>query len=344
MNVQEFEKRKKDHLELSLKPENQALGFSGLDFITLEHEALPDLDFSEISLETKLLGKKLKTPLYVNSMTAGHQDAIALNVLMAEVCQNRGWMMGVGSQRRQLHDGETLNEWKVLRKKAKNAVLIGNLGISQVITSSLTEIQKLVDSIEAQALFVHLNALQECLQKEGTPHFKGGLKALEKLTKELSVPVVVKETGCGFSGKTLKRLKNIGLEAVDISGLGGTHWGRIEGSRAKHSSKQSQASKTFQDWGIGTVQSLINGIKVKPDYQLWASGGVRTGLDAAKLMAMGASAVGFAKPALEAALSGHIGLNEWMEVIEFELKTAMFVTGANNIKKLKKASWKQNSR
>lgn len=338
MDIEKFEKRKKDHIELSMKAENQATGFSGFDLVDLEHEALPDLNFQDISLETSILDQKLKTPLYINSMTAGHTEAVHLNAMMAETCEARGWMMGVGSQRREL--SEKSSEWKVLRKRAPKAVLVGNIGIAQAIQSSVSDIERLVESIEAQALFIHLNALQECMQPEGTPQFKGGLKAIQKLTKKLSVPVIIKETGCGFSLKTLKALKNSGVYAVDISGLGGTHWGRIEGDRAPQHSSQNQAAKTFQNWGIGTIQSMVNGAKVpKRDFELWASGGVRTGLDAAKLLVMGAQCVGLAKPAMEQALLGKAALNSWMEKIEFELKTAMFCTGSENIKNLKKANW-----
>jgi isopentenyl-diphosphate delta-isomerase len=189
-----------------------------------------------------------------------------------------------------------------------------------------------------------LNALQECLQPEGTPQFAGGLKAIQRIAKKIKIPIIIKETGCGFSLKTLKTLKNTGIYAVDISGLGGTHWGRIEGDRARSNSNQEKAAKTFQNWGIGTIQSMANGIKMngkasKGSYNLWASGGVRTGLDAAKLLAMGAEAVGFAKPAMEQALSGKNSLFEWMGKIEYELKVAMFCTGSGNIKQLKKAEW-----
>lgn len=341
MNFREFEKRKKDHIQLSLQQENQAIGFSGLDRIYLSHEALPNINFSDISLETKILDKKRKTPFYVGSMTAGHPEAVEVNCRIAESCQNRGWIMGVGSQRRQLFEKDLLNEWSNLRKKASKASLIGNIGISQLIRTKIADIQRLVDSIHAEGIFIHLNSLQESLQPEGTPQFKGGLLAIEQLCRKLEVPVLIKETGCGFSSKTLKILKNTGIRAVDLSGLGGTHWGRIEGGRSQEP-YQVRAAKTFQDWGIGTVQSLLNGIKIKPDYELWSSGGVRTGLDAAKLLVLGARAVGYAQPVLKAALEGSQSLNSWMETIEFELKTAMFVTGTHRVELLRKveASWK----
>lgn len=334
-NKQQFESRKKDHINFAMASENQAFGFSELERVQLEHDALPELDFSEISLQSKYLGQTLQTPFYINSMTAGHKDAVSLNVIMAQVCEERGWMMGVGSQRRQLEDSKNQNEWKALRKAAPKALIIGNIGLAQVIQSSVSDIEKLVESVEAQALFIHLNALQECIQPEGTPQFKGGRKAIEKLCRKLSVPVIVKETGCGMSFKALKKLKNIGLYAVDVSGLGGTHWGRIEGQRASSGSIQFECAKSFQNWGISTVQSLVNGLKLKADYELWASGGVRTGLDAAKLLGLGAKAVGYAQPAMQKALQGEQELRSWMTTIEYELRVAMLCTGSKHIKHLK---------
>jgi isopentenyl-diphosphate Delta-isomerase len=239
--------------------------------------------------------------------------------------------MGVGSQRRELGDLEAAAEWRALRKKAPKVELLGNLGLAQLIKTKISEVERLVESLEASAMIVHLNALQECLQPEGTPEFKGGLKAIERLAEKLSVPVVIKETGCGFSRETLKRLKGTGVAAVDVSGLGGTHWGRIEGDRNSTGSSAADAAVTFANWGISTVDSLLEATKLKPDYEVWASGGVRSGLDAAKLLALGATSVGFAMPVLEAALSGEEALLGKMAQFEFELKTALFCTGAKSI-------------
>jgi isopentenyl-diphosphate delta-isomerase len=333
MDLEQFEKRKKDHIGLAMDSKNQALGQSDLDKVYLDHEALPDLNFDEISIESRYFGKTLKTPFYINSMTAGHTQAVELNTMMARLCEQQGWMMGVGSQRREL--SESSSEWKRLRKAAPRTVILGNLGISQLISSKIEDIERLVESVEAQGMFIHLNILQECIQPEGTPQFKGGLKAIEKLCRKLSVPVVIKETGCGMSPKTLKNFKNIGVYAVDVSGLGGTHWGRIEGNRSEASSLQAACAKTFQNWGISTVQSVMNAIKLKPDYQVWASGGVRSGLDAAKLIGLGAKAVGYAQPALQKAIESEGDLLNWMNTQEYELKVAMICTGTKELKNLK---------
>lgn len=341
--IPQFESRKRDHIELSLSAANQAEGLSGLDRVDLIHEALPDLNFDQILIQSRSLDLKLKTPFLVSSMTAGHGDSSRLNTILARAAESRGWKMGVGSQRRELGDKAAAQEWKQLRKAAPKVHLLGNLGLAQLIRTKISDVERLVDSLEASAMIIHLNALQECMQPEGTPQFKGGVKALKDLAKKLSVPVVVKETGCGISKSTLKRLKGLGLAAVDVSGLGGTHWGRIEGGRGSNDLLKS-ASATFANWGIATVDCVAAACTMKKDFEVWASGGVRTGLDAAKLLAMGATTVGFAQPILEAALKGEGELDQRMALIEFELKTALFCTGASDLTRLQqKKVWQWRS-
>lgn len=343
--VGQFENRKRDHIRLSLSDQNQAIGESGLDRIALIHEALPELDLAQVSLSQTSLKKKHATPFLVSSMTAGHDRSTELNVLLARACEARGWRMGVGSQRRELGDAAAAKEWRDLRKRAPKVALLGNLGLAQLIQSKTSSVEKLVENLEASAMIIHLNALQECLQPEGTPNFRGGLKAIEKLCKTLSVPVIVKETGCGFSRATLKRLKSVGVAAVDVSGLGGTHWGRIEGARNVDASVMFEAAKSLASWGISTVDSVAEAVDLKPKYEIWASGGVRSGLDAAKLLAMGSNTVGFAKPVLEAALNGEEALLHRMSVFEYELKTVLFCTGAKNIAELQdKKVWQWRTR
>ncbi len=332
IDLQQFEGRKREHIRHALDPANQASGLSGLDSIRLVHEALPDLNFEDISIEALCLGRAARTPFYVAGMTAGHAAAADLNLMLARACEARGWAMGVGSQRRELEEGGTTSnstdKWVELRRAAPHLVLVANLGISQIIRAPIEAIQRLVDSIRADALAIHLNALQEVMQPEGTPQFRGALSAINRVCKALSVPVVIKETGCGFSARTLGRLREAGIAAVDVSGLGGTHWGRIEGARAAAESLHAQAARTFATWGESTVDSVLAARAALPGTEIWASGGVRSGLDAAKLIALGAQRVGYAKPALEAALAGEKQLHDWMERQEFELKTALFCTGS----------------
>lgn len=339
-STDQFESRKKDHIRLALSESNQA-GSSGLDSVELIHEALPDLNFAEITLEHKSLGQTVPTPFLISSMTAGHAESGKLNLLLAEAAQSHGWMMGVGSQRRELNDSKASAEWREIRKHAPGVRLLGNLGLAQLIRTEIKDIEALVDALEASAMIIHLNPLQECLQPEGTPEFRGGLKALAKLAKRLKVPVIVKETGCGFSKATLKRLKGIGLGAVDVSGFGGTHWGRIEGGRNESGTLRGEAAETLGNWGISTLESLLSAVSVRPDYDVWASGGVRSGLDAGKLLAIGANTVGFAMPILDAALKGEAELAKKMALFEYELKTVLFCTGHKTIRQLqKKKAWR----
>jgi isopentenyl-diphosphate delta-isomerase len=331
----QFEQRKQDHIELALLPANQATEHHAFDEIQLNHEALPDFDFSEIDLTSSRFRQTVSTPFLVSSMTAGHRGAGSINRNLMEACAHQGWAMGVGSQRRELSDNQAANEWRSLRQIFPDISLLGNLGIAQLITAPLSQIQRLTEALQASAMIIHCNPLQELIQPEGTPQFKGCWQALANLVSHLPVPVVVKETGCGFSESTLKRLNDVGVAAVDVSGLGGTHWGRIEGWRAESDPVRSQAAQTFKNWGINTVKSVQNAVAINPRFEIWGSGGVRHGLDAAKLLALGATTVGFAKPMLVAALESAEQVCQIMKTIEYELKVAMFCTGSRVISELK---------
>jgi isopentenyl-diphosphate delta-isomerase len=337
-DVRQFESRKVDHIRLALDPSTQTEGASGLEQITFTHEAFPEIDFSEVDASTKLFEKVSATPMFVSSMTAGHGGSLNLNLVMARVCEKRNWAMGVGSQRKQLSDVNASAEWQEIRKQCPRVRFFGNIGLTQLIRENTSNIRRLLESLGAEAMIVHTNPLQEVLQPEGTPQFRGGLKALEKLCRELDAPVIVKETGCGFSRETLKRLTGLGVYAVDVSGLGGTHWGRVEGGRSQTGSVLKAAAETFKDWGISTVDSMESAIAMKPDFRVWASGGVRSGLDAAKLVAMGAEMVGMAKPIIEAAIKGEEALDIRMSTFEYEFRTAMFCVGTKTVKDLREKS------
>ena len=326
--------RKQDHITLALKEKN-VQGENGLSKIRLIHSALPELNWDEIHLSTSVLGKKVPTPFFVSSMTGGFPEASKINSIIAKACASRGWMMGVGSQRKGLENPQALEEWIEIKNKFPEVLLLGNLGISQLIHTPLEKVETLVQSLGAVAMVIHTNALQESLQPEGTPQFKGGLKALQELSKNLSVPVILKETGCGFSHKTLKNLCGLGLKAVDISGYGGTHWGRIEGDRISSEDIRKQASITYSNWGNSTLDSLLAARELKNrDFEIWASGGIKTGLDAAKCLALGSMAVGFAHVILKQAQVGTKALEEQMFLLEHELKIALFCTGSQNVSKL----------
>lgn len=343
----QFESRKQDHIKLSLDGRSQSPVSAGFEDIELIHDALPEVNFSEVSLRQSVLGLDRPTPFLVSSMTAGHVGAVDLNVRLAEACERRGWMMGVGSQRRELSDPGQAEEWKSVRKRAPRAILLGNLGLTQLIRTSDSDVLRLCEGLEASAMIIHCNALQEALQPEGTPEFKGGLERLSRLCEALSIPVILKETGSGFSKTTLAKMKNLGLSALDVSGLGGTHWGLIEGLRAHTDKVRADASLSFAGWGVRTVDSLKLALDMALPLEVWASGGVRSGVDAAIALAMGANVVGLAQPILAKALEGAEALDQAMQVCEFELKTAIFCTGCANLAELREKKvwqWKVKER
>jgi len=333
----QFEQRKQDHIDLALMPANQTGELNPFDHVSLMHDALPDFNFHDLDIKSTRFGKTVATPFIVSSMTAGHRDAANINRHLMAAATQCGWAMGVGSQRRELTDHSASAEWQPLRTEFPNVSLFSNVGIAQLITTQHDAIRRLVDVIQADGLIIHCNPLQECIQPEGTPSFKGCWHALADLVKHISVPVIVKETGCGFSEATLQRLNDIGIAAIDVSGLGGTHWGRIEGHRAANQSMQQRASQTFRNWGIDTVSSVIQASALNGSAEIWGSGGVRHGLDAAKLIALGTSTVGFAKPLLQAALISIEDVVAEMNTIEYELKVAMFCTGSRALHDLKNA-------
>ena len=329
-----YSQRKQDHISLALKDKN-VQGENGLSKIRLIHEALPELNLDDISLSASILGQKVSTPFFVSSMTGGFPEASKINFTIAQACARRGWMMGVGSQRKGLEDSQALQEWLDIKNKFPEVLFLGNLGISQLIHTPLKKVETLVQSLGATAMVIHTNALQEALQPEGTPQFQGGIQALKELSAHLSVPVILKETGCGFSYKTLKNLCGLGLKAVDISGYGGTHWGRIEGDRISSEDIRKQASHTYSNWGNSTLDSLLEADQLEnKDFEVWASGGLKTGLDAAKCLALGANAVGFAHIILKQAQLGEKNLEDQMFLLEHELKIALFCTGSQNISEL----------
>lgn len=331
----QFEQRKRDHIELALMPANQSSELNPFDQFSLIHDALPDINFNEIDISNTRFNKPVQKPFIISSMTAGHSNAVHINRCLIEACAQTGWAMGVGSQRRELTDNQAAFEWETLRRDFPQVSLFSNLGIAQLIDTPISMIQRLIDTLQADALIIHCNPLQESIQPEGTTNFKGCWNALEQLVKQLDSPVIIKETGCGFSQATLIRLNNLGVAAVDVSGVGGTHWGRIEGHRAVNDLIRSQTANTFRNWGIDTLQSVKNAAEINPTFEIWGSGGVRHGLDAAKLLALGATTIGFAKPMLEAALESTEHVLNKMATIEYELKTAMFCTGSLILSDLK---------
>ncbi len=338
--VNAFESRKKDHIKHCL---NESVDVSSDQFasIRLTHQALPEINFDEVDIQANLLGHTFSSPIFISSMTAGHTQGKDINQLLAKVCESKNWLFNVGSQRHQLQNDSQVDAWQDLKQQFPNVKMAANLGLSQLIDADLKSVESVLNSIDALALIIHLNPLQEALQMEGTPNFKGGLAKIKTLAESLSVPVVVKETGCGFSVDTLRSLIGSGIQVVDLAGFGGTHWGRVEGLRASdvQETMMTQLSQTFANWGVPTVESLMSLQSLSLDYKVWASGGVRSGLDVAKCLAMGAEAAGIARPILLAALKGEQDLLDLMSFYEQELRVALFCTGSAGPSEIK-GKWK----
>jgi len=347
--MERFEARKNDHIRLALDGASQVdRQWSGLDAIQLVHEALPELDFEKVTLQTDDW-ISTATPFVISGMTAGHENAGRLNALFAEACQTRGWIFGLGSMRRDVEaDLKPLENWIEFRRKFPKLSILGNIGLGELIRLGPTPLLKLIDALQPQGFVVHLNPLQEALQPEGNTKFEKGAEAIHSFVSKTKIPVIAKETGCGISKRAATLLSSSGVKIIDVSGLGGTHWGRIEGARSATDSTQSLASQTFKNWGIPLTDSITYARQNTPlTTAIWASGGIRSGLDAAKCLGLGASRVGFARPALEAAISDvqnnsdGARLLAWMQTVEFETRLALFCSGCESPKALnaKENAW-----
>lgn len=329
--------RKLDHLTISLTKKVESNKPPGFNDVTLIHNALPEINKNEIDLSINLFGCKLNAPLIIEPMTGGTFKAIKINASLAEAAEKLKIGIGVGSQRAALEDPSLKKTYTIVREKAPTTLVLANIGCSQILgEKGLEKAKEAVEMINANALTIHLNSLQESIQPEGETKFKGVLNAISQVIKKLNVPVIIKETGAGISMEVARKLENIGVEFIDIAGLGGTSWASVEYYRAKANSNKilKALGKTFWDWGIPTVASLIE-VKSSTKIKVIASGGIRTGLDAAKSIALGAEAVGLALPLLKQAIKGVKQTMQFLKIIIEELKTAMFLTGSKNLIELK---------
>jgi isopentenyl-diphosphate delta-isomerase len=328
--------RKTDHLTINLEQDVRfrevTTGFEQVHFV---HLALPELSWEEVDLDASFLGHRLRTPFLVSSMTGGMERGHEINRRLAAAAQHLGCAMGVGSQRVSIEDPASASTFQV-RDVAPDIMLLANLGAVQLNYGyGPEECRRAVEMIDADALILHLNPLQEALQPEGNRDFSGLLRKIESVCRALGKPVVVKEVGCGISATVARQLASIGVAAIDVSGAGGTSWSAVEHYRAE-SPLRRRLSATFIDWGIPTALSLQMAKAEAPDMPLIASGGLQTGLDAAKAIALGADLAGFAGPLLRAAVAGEAALAELLEALVEELRLAMFCTGARTMADLKR--------
>ena len=326
--------RKKQHLEICLDTESVSSHSStGLDRYRFIHNALPELDLDEIDVGTTFLGKKLRAPILISSMTGGFDLARKVNRNLAAAAQELGIAMGVGSQRVAIEEPSAADSFRV-RDVAPDILLLGNLGAVQLNYGySSEQCRSAVEMIGADALILHLNVLQEALQPEGNRNFKGLTEKIAAVCRELSVPVVVKEVGNGISVDVAKRLQSAGVAAIDVAGKGGTAWSAVEAQRATQQGKPY--SRTFTDWGIPTEEALVGVRAALPQVELVASGGIRSGLDIAKSIALGADMAALGQPLLAAALESSHEVVKLISGIIHELKVAMLCAGAANLESLR---------
>ena len=327
--------RKDQHLQICLEKDIQFhRQTNGLDRYRFDHYCLPEIDFDEVNLKTTFLGKQLSAPLLISSMTGGTPKAKKINYQLAEFAQAHQLAMGVGSQRVVVEKPEVADTFRV-RSLAPDILLFANLGAVQLnYTYGVEECQRAVDILEADALILHLNPLQECIQSNGDRNFKGLLAKIAHVCDKLPVPVIVKEVGNGISGKMAQTLAEVGVSVVDVAGAGGTSWSKVESERASNSVQQ-QLGQTFGDWGLPTAECLLQIRSILPEIPLIASGGLRNGLEVAKVIALGADLAGLALPFLQAADQSPEALSQLIDCLKAELTTALFCTGAANLSQLR---------
>ncbi len=299
---------------------------TGFEDVELIHNALPEVNKNDIDLSTSVFGKKLDSPLFITAITGGHPAAKEINKQLAIAAEDNNIALGVGSQRAACEHPELADTYSVVRDNAPDCLLVGNIGAPQLNLAN-----KAVEILDADILAIHLNPLQESIQPEGDLDARGYLELISQITDLVDIPVMAKETGCGISAETAKQLVDAGISFIDIEGAGGTSWAAVETYRAE----DRYYGELFWDWGIPTAIStaeVVNSV----DVPVIASGGIRSGLEAAKAIALGADSVGMALPFLKKSISQE-ELNHFINQFNDSLRIAMFLVGANNIEELKQS-------
>jgi isopentenyl-diphosphate delta-isomerase len=330
------EARKARHLDVCLDEDVQSALDPGWDGVRLQHEALPEIALDDVDTTATFLGFTLAAPLLVSSMTGGTERAAVLNARLAAVAERRGIAIGLGSGRALIENPELLPTFAV-RHVAPRALLFANLGAVQLNYGIGTDdVRRMVETLQADALFLHLNPLQEALQPSGDTNFRDLLPKIADLCRGLGVPVLAKGVGSGISVATVRRLVDAGVAAVDIAAAGGTSWARVEGKRSGDDRREALA-ETFAAWGTPTVPSLQLVRGAFPAVPLIASGGLRTGVHIAKALALGADLCGLALPFLEAADTSEAAVDELADALIDGLRIAMFATGSARVADLGRA-------
>jgi isopentenyl-diphosphate Delta-isomerase len=325
--------RKADHIRINLDEDVRSGLSTGLEHYRFTHRALPELDLDKVDLSQELFGRRLLAPLLISSMTGGTEEAARINQVLAEAAQETRIAMGVGSQRAAIEHSELAATFQV-RRYAPHALLFANLGAVQLNYGyGLEQCLRAVEMIEADALILHLNALQEAVQPEGDTRFARLAEKIALVCRELPVPVIAKEVGWGFSEADVRLLVQAGVNAIDVAGAGGTSWSQVEMYRAQTES-QKRLAAAFIDWGISTSEAILNVKKAAPQMTILASGGLRSGVDIAKCIALGASLGGMAGPFLKAATRSLQDTIQTILELKREILVCTFAAGAGSLEQL----------
>lgn len=341
---QDITKRKIEHVTIALSHDLTAPQAASWADIQLIHQALPEVDLDKIDIATTFLGKRLRAPIFISSLTGGHPDVALINERLARAAERHGLAMGVGSQRAAIASPDLASTYAIVRERAPNAFIIANIGAPQLIPQvrkkpyTLEEARAAVQMLAADALAVHLNYLQEAAQPEGDRKARGVLAALAQITAGVSAPVIAKETGAGISREVAMRLRDAGVGAIDVGGAGGSSMAAMEAVRSQdRGDTRAQAiGELLRDWGIATPISLVEASVAK--LPLISTGGVRTGLDAARALALGATLVGVGFPMLKAASESDEAVEQFISGFIAELRVVMHLTGAGSIEALRQVS------
>ena len=334
--VTQTTRRKADHIRITLEEDVRSGQTTGLERYRFEHNALPELDLQSIDTSTVFLGKPLRSPILVSSMIGGTPEAQRLNLALAQAAQAAGAAMGLGSMRASLEDDSLAATFQV-RSVAPDIFLLANLGAVQLNYEVTPEdCQRVVELVEADALILHLNPLQEAIQPEGNRNFSGLLAKIEQVCRALPVPVVAKEVGWGISAAVAKQLVGAGVGAIDVAGAGGTSWSQVEMHRQSNARRAHMAS-AFHDWGLPTAETVLQVRQALPSVPLIASGGLRSGVEIAKCLALGADLGGIASPLLKAASQSAEAAAEALHDIAQQIRICMFATGSPDLASLRDA-------
>ena len=333
-----IQERKLNHLRISLEENVQGDLPTGFQDVRLIHRSLPELDLKEVDPSIDLFGRRLSAPLIISAITGGTKKAKEINFELAKIAEKKRIGICVGSQRVAIDYPETRETFSIVREIAPNTLVMGNIGCPQIVKGwGVEEIKESIYMLDADAMSLHMNPLQEAIQLGGDTDYRGILEKIKVITASIEKPIIMKETGCGVSYEDALAMEKAGVQGLEIAGVGGTSWSAVEYHIAKEAGQKDREylGKALWNWGIPTAVSVVE-TSMKTNLMIIASGGIRTGLEMAKSIVLGGNAVGIAKPFLDKAVGGEEYLDAYIDMLIQELKVVMFLVGARNVDELKK--------